>query len=171
MATLSITTIEEPTTRHLSTSTRDAALRRLGRINRWLLAGSVALTGLFSEVAANAFPGRTAKSTKATGITGTHSSGTGAKTQTSTHKQLQPPVQAPQSTSPETTPTQGSSPSQESAPAKEVAPGKEPTPSAESAPAQESASSQEAAPTKEATPAQESTPVQEPSAPVVSGGS
>ena len=36
---------------------RDAALRRLDRVNRWLIAGSVALTGVFTEVAASAFPG------------------------------------------------------------------------------------------------------------------
>jgi hypothetical protein len=142
------------------------------------VAGSVALTGLFSEVAAHAFPGRTVKSTKATGITGTHSSSSGAKAQTNTHKQLQPPTQAPQSASPETNPSeesvpsresapaQESAPSQESAPAKEAVPSKEAAPSAESAPAQESAPAN-----KEAAPSQQSAPVQESSAPVVSGGS
>lgn len=42
-----------------STNTRDRALARLSRSTRWLIAGSVALTGVLSEVAANAFPGKT----------------------------------------------------------------------------------------------------------------
>jgi hypothetical protein len=42
--------------------TRDAALRRLGRANRWLIAGSVTLTGVLAEVAAQAFPGKSVHS-------------------------------------------------------------------------------------------------------------
>ena len=45
-----------------TTRTRDAALRRLAHANRWLIAGSAALTGAFTAVAANAFPGRAVKS-------------------------------------------------------------------------------------------------------------
>ena len=41
-----------------SSHTRDAALRRLTSANRWLIAGSVALTGILAEVAAQAFPGK-----------------------------------------------------------------------------------------------------------------
>ena len=37
-----------------TTHTRDAALRDLQRINRWMIAGSVILTGVLSDVAANA---------------------------------------------------------------------------------------------------------------------
>ena len=40
-------------------SSRDAALRRLTRVNRWLIAASVTLTGVLTEVAAQAFPGKT----------------------------------------------------------------------------------------------------------------
>jgi cytoskeletal protein RodZ len=40
---------------------RDAGLRRLTRIKRWLLVGSVTLTGALSAVAANAFPGQSGK--------------------------------------------------------------------------------------------------------------
>ena len=47
--------------RHHATNTRDAALRKLARINRWLIAGSVALTAVLSEVAAQAFPGKSAR--------------------------------------------------------------------------------------------------------------
>jgi hypothetical protein len=41
-----------------SPGARDAALRRLSRAKRWLLAGTVALTGVLTAVAANAFPGK-----------------------------------------------------------------------------------------------------------------
>jgi type IV secretory pathway VirB10-like protein len=37
---------------------RDAGLRRVSRLTRWLVAGSVAATGLVTEVAAHALPGR-----------------------------------------------------------------------------------------------------------------
>ena len=47
--------------RNHTTHTRDAALHQLSRINRWLIAGSIVLTGVFAEVAAHAFPGKTAK--------------------------------------------------------------------------------------------------------------
>jgi hypothetical protein len=49
-----------------TTHTRDAALLRLRRINRWLIFGSILLTGVLADVAANAFPGhKKAASTKA----------------------------------------------------------------------------------------------------------
>ena len=54
--------IEMPDNGHTPRS-RDAALRRLARANRWLIAGSVTLTGALTAVAANAFPGRTLKTT------------------------------------------------------------------------------------------------------------
>jgi hypothetical protein len=41
---------------------RDAALRRLSHARRWLIAGAVLLTGIFSAVASQAFPGRTLQS-------------------------------------------------------------------------------------------------------------
>ncbi len=41
-----------------TTHVRDSSLRRLRRINRWMIAASVALTGLFTEAAAHAFPGK-----------------------------------------------------------------------------------------------------------------
>ncbi len=44
--------------RNHTTHTRDAALRRLSHINRWLVAGSVVLTGVLADVAASAFPGK-----------------------------------------------------------------------------------------------------------------
>ena len=54
-----------------SSRSRDAALRRLARCNRWLLAGSATLTGAFTLLAAQAFPGRTASAaTKGAGTKG-----------------------------------------------------------------------------------------------------
>lgn len=163
---------------HRSTNARDAALRRLSSANRWLVAGSVALTGVFAEVAAQAFPGKTVKASSATRA---HTHATKKDSSTTTAKSLQPPAQAPRaSTTPEptapheTAPQESatsheSSPSQESAPTGEAAaPSQEAAPAKESAPAQESQPAQE--PAKEAAPAQEPAPAQE-SAPVVSGGS
>jgi hypothetical protein len=84
--------------------TRDFALRRLAVCNRWLMAGSLALTGVFSELAASAFPG---KSARAAGThrapAGTPAKGSPAKAHV-THdppSSLQAPAQAPQA-SPET---------------------------------------------------------------------
>jgi hypothetical protein len=128
-----------------TTHTRDAALRQLHRINRWLIAGSVVLTGVFAEAAAHAFPGRTTKAAslgkaKRSGARNRGASGT------STAKPLQPPAQAPQASGESTTTSPAPAPAQEA------------TQAPESVPAQASA------------PAQESSAAEE-SAPVVSGGS
>ena len=42
------------------THNRDGPLRRLTLINRWLIAGSVTLTGVLTDVAAHAFPSKAA---------------------------------------------------------------------------------------------------------------
>jgi hypothetical protein len=96
-----------------TTHTRDAALNRLSRINRWLIAGSVVLTGVLSEVAASAFPGKTIKAGSASKSKGStaHPS---TSTSTTTTAPLRPPAQAPESA-----PTQESAPSQEPAPSQE----------------------------------------------------
>jgi hypothetical protein len=149
-----------------SSHARDAALRRLVLTKRWLIAGSVTLTGVFTAVAANAFPGKTIKSSGARAASAGHSSKTPTPHQHTQSSQgssssLQPPAQAPQSTTP-----------QESAPAQEPTPAHEPTPAPESAPAQESAPAKESAPAQEPAPVEHSEPAQPaPEAPVVSGGS
>ena len=51
-------------------SARDAALRKLTRVNHWLIAGSLTLAGVFSAVAAEAHPGQTLKTTSSTAATG-----------------------------------------------------------------------------------------------------
>ncbi len=135
--------------------TRDAALRKLGRINRWLIAGSVILTGVFWEVAAQAFPGKSAAATKAKAkAASAHShhhgnQASGQSTNTSSGA-LRPPPQAPQASTeaaPESEATQESAPvgepGQEAASEPESAPAQQPTPQ-ETAPAPESVPTQEA---------------------------
>jgi hypothetical protein len=130
---------------------RDASLRRLGRINRWLIAGSVALTGVLADVAANAFGGRTIKSGVGASATKTKRS-TGSSSSSGGSSGLQAPSQAPQGTESSQEPRgESSAPSQESqAPSQESqAPSQESSPSREAAPSQESPppeASREAAP-------------------------
>jgi hypothetical protein len=133
--------------RQFTSHTRDAALRRLSRANRWLIAGSVALTGVFAEVAANAFPGKTVHK----GSSGARSSSkatSAPSTTTTTPGPVQPPASPP-----------------ESAPQS----GSEETGSAQAPQQSEAQPSREAAPSGEA--AQQQAPAQESSGPVVSGGS
>jgi hypothetical protein len=148
-----------------TTHSRDAALRELHRINRWMIAGSVLLAGLLSDVAAHSFPGKHLKTTTSARRSSAkhgHASHSGSAP---SHKSLTPPSHAPRATqqapaqiqeSPAAE-SQESAPTQESAPAQESAPVQEPQPEREAAPAQESAPAPEPAP--------------EPEAPVVSGGS
>jgi hypothetical protein len=144
---------------------RDAALRRLTRCNRWLLAGSVTLTGAFKAIAAQAFPGKTRASTSA------KDAGTRGSASTSRHavkharrshksspaKALAAPAQAPKAAS--TTTTQAAA-----------------TPETETATTEQATAPAEAAKTTE-TQAPESTSTESSpssesnSAPVVSGGS
>lgn len=149
-----------------TTRTRDAALRRLGRANRWLIAGSAALAGAFTAVAANAFPGRTANPVTASNVhTGDETGGNKSRTS----RALKPPPQAPQSSE---TPTTSTPAAQESTPTHQSTPAQESTPAEESASARESTPAQEAAPAQKSAPAPETSaaPPQE-SAPVTSGGS
>jgi hypothetical protein len=149
-----------------TTDTREAALRQLHRINRWLVAGSVVLTGAFVEAAAHAFPGRATKNASTSKVKRTGAR-VGSPSRTTTHP-LQPPAQAPQATT-ESSPSSQSAPSQES-PAASQEPAPEAAPTQEAAPAHESAEAEEPAPAQESAPAHESAPAEE-SAPVVSGGS
>jgi hypothetical protein len=192
-------TARRPDMRPNTTRTRDAALRRLAHANRWLLAASAALTGIFTAVAANAFPGKATKTTGTTGVArhsarlhagSDASAGSTTSSSSSGSSSVQPPAEAPRSSA-----TQEAAPS---AGASSAAPAQEPAPSASSgeassaAPAQESAPTKEAAPSGEASsgaassvaPAQESSSAQQSSpstaesaestqssSPVVSGGS
>jgi hypothetical protein len=143
--------------RRHATHERDSSLRRLSRVNRWLLAGSLTLTGVLTDVVAHAFPGSAHASSAGTAAKATrhkhpsHSS-THGSTSTST---LKPPAQAPEA-------SESSSEGSGEAPT-------EPAPEAthEAAPAEEPAREPEPAPEPEAAPE----PAPEAEAPVVSGGS
>jgi hypothetical protein len=150
--------------RRHSTHARDAAMAQLSRVNRWLVAGSVVLTGVFAEIAANAFPGHSKRSA-AHGAAGSQSRSQGTTTNPA-------PLQSPEQ-------TPGSA---------ERAPGSEsPAGEAQSSPPTEAPSGQGEAgaapsepqpapetPRASETPPAESTPREpapEASGPVVSGGS
>lgn len=145
-----------------STGTRDAALRRLTSANRWLIAGSIALTGVLSEVAAQAFPGKRLASTR-----------TSAKRPAAAKHT--PPASSEEFHAPESAPQQSESHPPE-APAQqgagEGAAGESSSPSGESAPRSSESSPQpsESAPPAEA-PAQSAPEASAESPPVVSGGS
>jgi hypothetical protein len=96
-----------------TTHARDAALKRLGRANRLLIAGSVVLTGVLSDVAANAFAGKTvgAGAVKHAGGRARGSSPRKAP------RPLTPPAEAPRSSQPAP-----AAPAREPAPAPEEAP-------------------------------------------------
>ncbi|HEV7527432.1 MAG TPA: hypothetical protein VGO29_00895 [Solirubrobacteraceae bacterium] len=142
-----------------STHSRDSSLRRLSVVNRWLIAASVTLTGVLTDVAAHAFPSK--KSSGSTSKTGgspapKHSRAKAHAAKPS-HK-LQPPAEAPKA-APQAPPA-----AQQAAP--KAAPAEEPPPAREAAPERQPAPE----PAPEPAPAQEA-PREEPSAPVVSGGS
>ena len=144
---------------------RDSSLQKLSRINRWLIAASVALTALFAEAAAHAFPGKRADNSHVhAGHTGSAKGRhrAAAHHRAKAHKSLSPPARAPsanESAPPaESGDTSGTTPTTEAAPHGEEAPSATPAP-AEAEPQASSASTREAAPA----PAAE--------APVVSGGS
>jgi hypothetical protein len=90
-----------------SSRSRDAAICRLARCNRWLLAGAITLTAAFTEVAAQAFPGKTRvnASSKDTGTSASRSHRRVAHAHTEAHKEvsrgkaLAAPTQTPKAVS------------------------------------------------------------------------
>jgi hypothetical protein len=140
-----------------TTHTRDAALGELRRATRWIIAGSIGLTGVLAGVAANAFPGKTIKASAAkSGSGGTSSHGSS----TTPAKPLAPPSQAPEASQ--------SQPAQEPA-SPQQAPSQEaqPQPSQEAQQPQPSQEAPQPAPQASG----EAAPAPESSGPVVSGGS
>jgi hypothetical protein len=85
---------------------RDAALRRLSRAKRWLLAGTATLTGVLSVVAASAFEGKSAKSatsgtaSQQAAASSTASGRAGEGSGAGEGSTLQPPAQEPQASVP-----------------------------------------------------------------------
>lgn len=78
---------------------RDASLRRLNRINRWLIAGALTLTGVLSGVAAQAFPGGSVTSTSSTKTGTTKASSSGQHQTQGSAATLQAAAQAPEAAS------------------------------------------------------------------------
>ncbi len=79
---------------------RDAGLHRVSRLTRWLVAGSLALTGLFAGLAARAFPGHGQQASAAATTTTTTTTVTGSQSDDSASQdddssQLQAPAAAP----------------------------------------------------------------------------
>ena len=140
-----------------TTHTRDAALLKLKRVNRWLIMGSIVLTSVLADVAANAFPGKTkttAKSAKNSHHHTKRSDPVGV---------LAPPERAPESSSGEGSsgpPSEGSA-SEGSSEGESPQSGEAPSPET-SAPESSSEGQPEA---------QSEEPSAESSGPVVSGGS
>lgn len=140
-----------------SSSGRDAALERLRWINRSIIAGSVALTAIFADTAANTFAGGTPHAKKA--------GARHAKAAKRSH-----PTHTATSAAPLAPPAQSPSPAPEREPEPEATPTQEPAPSSEAAPQTEERAPE---PQRTEAPAQtESAPEPAPEeAPVVSGGS
>jgi len=94
---------------------RKAALRRLVLARRWIVAASVALTGVLAAIAANAFPGKqinTAASAVRSERAAGEASASGSSAESSSSG-LTPPAQAPQSGETQE-PAQESTPSEQS---------------------------------------------------------
>jgi hypothetical protein len=138
------------------THDRDSSLLRLSRANRWLLAGSLALTGLLTDVVAHAFPGKAQARTRTSSPREAHKQHSHPRHHSTSTGTLKPPPQAPQNSEAAEAPGDAA---------------QEPSPQAtgesSSAPAEEPAPTQEVAPEARPEPAPEA----EASAPVVSGGS
>src|SRR5271166_5153856 len=102
-----------------SPQTRDAGLRKLTRIRRWLIAGTVAMTGVFTAIAANAFPGKTVglsggqPSSKESEVPASAASASATQSSERSSNSLSPAAQAPQSAEPsESAPLENSEPAQ-----------------------------------------------------------
>ena len=82
---------------------RNAALALVSRVNRWLVALSVAATGAFALLAAHAFPGHNAQASSGTSgnaiTTQTASNNAGATSDDSSSGSLQQPASTPSGSS------------------------------------------------------------------------
>ena len=78
-----------------SVARRDAGLRRASRLTRWLLAGSLVLTGAFAALAARAFPGQARQQGNAAATTVTGGQSEDPAQEQDDRSQLQPPATVP----------------------------------------------------------------------------
>ena len=85
-------------------ASRDAGLRRVSRLTGWIVAGTIALTGVLSEVAAQALPGHHKRVAPSSALPSRQSDSaapaspapsTGEADQSSAAPSVQPPEQAP----------------------------------------------------------------------------
>jgi hypothetical protein len=74
---------------------RENGLALISRINRWLIAGAVALSGAISVAAASAFHGRTRTQGHQTAVTNGGAGSSQRASNTTSGGGLQPPAQAP----------------------------------------------------------------------------
>jgi len=92
-------------TSRYSPEARDAGLRKLTLMRRWLIAGSVALTGVFTAVAAHAFPGKngsargvqTSSKGRSSALSASSASASTGEDSEGSSGSLSPPAQVPQS--------------------------------------------------------------------------
>jgi len=103
-----------------SAQLRETGLRKLVLARRWIIAASVTLTGVFTAIAAQAFPGKTIKPSNthtATEESPSTSQQQPAESSESSSGSLTPPEQAPQSgEGPASAPTEGSGQAAQEAP-------------------------------------------------------
>ncbi len=80
-----------------ATSARDAGLALISRVNRWMIAGAVAATGVISVAAAKSFHGHTVATgnTASQSAPASSSSSRGAASNSGSGSSLQTPSQAP----------------------------------------------------------------------------
>lgn len=102
------------TPRH-SSRARDAGLRQLALTKRWLLAGSLSLTGMLTAVAAHAFPGKTVKPSSAQPTSVRHS-GEPSTSHQHEHTQESPSSLKSATKAPESAPAQESAQAEQSEP-------------------------------------------------------
>ena len=103
-----------------STQLRETGLRKLVLARRWLVAASVTLTGVFTAIAAQAFPGKTIRPSSAQSATEASPSTSqqqSTESSESSSNSVTPPEQAPQSgEGQESAPVEGSGQAQQEAP-------------------------------------------------------
>src|SRR5436190_3696858 len=76
---------------------RDLGLLRISRLTRWAVAGAIALTGVFSEVAAHAWSGHSRRAQSSTvRHVHSHTSTAGPSSSSSEHTPATPDLQTPE---------------------------------------------------------------------------
>jgi hypothetical protein len=74
---------------------RDAGLRRISRLTRWLVAGALLLTAALSTIAARTFPGQSNSQSSTTSTSAGRSTGTGSSSSDDRGSDSQSTLQSP----------------------------------------------------------------------------